>query len=63
MKPQRMWAVKTPGKTIISAAQTRREAICYAFPRTTHSQSMHYWKYKYRRGYRCVRVTVQEVEK
>jgi hypothetical protein len=57
MKEQRMWAVKGPypGYSLFSAYMIRRMATM-----EFESSMGETWKTLYRRGYRCVRVTVKE---
>lgn len=55
MKPQCMWALRSPRGGILWIMPLRWQV-------TSHWSSIA-WKRMYRKGYRCVRVTVQEIPK
>lgn len=55
MKPQRMWAVRNPYGVFNSIGLTKRETIENEFA------TIETWVYFFKRGYRCVRVTVEEM--
>ena len=60
-KPVEAWAVKAPQGIGYIIARTRREAMeRFLFDGTYASLFEDDWKYYYQKGYRCVRVRVEE---
>jgi hypothetical protein len=60
MKPQRMWAVICPEETIQSISKYKDTAISRATGKNPREMKED-WEMLVKAGYRCVRVTVQEV--